>query len=229
MRFVETFSRWDKRLERRGLRVLATIPVTPDGRMPFPPGEPFLEGVRFLRAALQTHPASPCMRRILTVAVGGTACAADMSRYLARSFAETGRSAAFVPLDCAGGDQSVPGVSDFLAVPSFNFTQGMAPQRWDRVQMVNSGTRPLVEARAERVAALLDALSKDAEFLVVWLAPQAASVAPGLRAALAAATDCAVLAADRSTATVRSCLETAARLRTEGARTCGAALCHRQG
>jgi hypothetical protein len=73
-----------------GAPVLAVVPVRGDGLMPDPPDEPFLEGLRFLRAAIQTLPDRP-PSVIIVYPAGEAPAAQDVALYLAHSFAEAGK------------------------------------------------------------------------------------------------------------------------------------------
>ena len=81
---------------RLGIPVLADIPLEPGGAISDPPGEPFLEGVRFVRAGLQTLAASPSI--VTIVPVRHSILAMTVARYIARSFAEAGRRSSTVLL-----------------------------------------------------------------------------------------------------------------------------------
>ena len=87
----------DARIRRAaGAPVLATVPVRNDGLMPEPPSEPFLEGLRFLRAAIQMLPDKPRPRHLVVCPVGAAPAAQDVALYLAHSFAEAGKSVKFM-------------------------------------------------------------------------------------------------------------------------------------
>lgn len=75
---------------RLGIPVLAEIPIASDGTVPDPPDESFLEGVRFLRAGIQSLAQPPRVITIVTVA--HSIQAMTVTRYVARSFAESGRT-----------------------------------------------------------------------------------------------------------------------------------------
>ncbi len=64
--------------------------------MPDPPDEPFLEGLRFLRAAIQTLPDGSAPRLLLVCPAGEAPSAEDVALYLAHSFAEAGKRVKFI-------------------------------------------------------------------------------------------------------------------------------------
>ena len=209
--------------------MLATVPVAQTGQMPAPPDEPFLEGVRFLRAALQTLPKGRTARVVLVVPVRDAPCAADLARYLARSFAEAGKRAVFIPFgagDGAGGPAG-PGASDFLAGSSMRYGDVVAADAWDRVEMVRPGDRPLADASPDRARDLLGQASERAEPVIAF-AGRDASSHERLLAALAANSDGVVLVADASQAGVREVRDEAKEIDRHGGRVLGVALCRRR-
>lgn len=72
-----------------GIPVIAEVPMAEDGSVPSPPGEPFLEGIRFLRAELQ----SVGLVKPINTLVPAVPSDASMTvaRYVGRSLVETGR------------------------------------------------------------------------------------------------------------------------------------------
>ena len=174
--------------------------------MPQPPGEPFLEGVRFLRAALQTLPSHPLPKRILIRPAGPAPCAEDIARYLARSYAEAGKSVVYVPLSGQVGSQTAD------------------PLGFDRVQvMPPDGTVNLAARGGPR--AFLAAAGSRAEFVVVAAGGSGAGQDV---AAFAIEADAAVLAVDPAVSSIRAVAGEAGALRRNGARIAGIALCERR-
>lgn len=227
MDFNMRFFSLQARLERRGLRVFTPVPLAQSGRMPVPPGEPFLEGVRFLRAALQTIPGGHHARVVLVIPAGETTCAGDVARYLARSFAEAGKRTVFLPLGAGEGGQSGPGASDFLVSPGMRFSGIVSADKWDRVEMIWPGGRHLADASPDRVKDLLGQASERADNVIVY-AGQGFLGQRRLLVALTANSDGVVLVADASQAGVKDVSGEANEIERGGGRVLGVALCRRR-
>ncbi|MEX0762595.1 MAG: hypothetical protein WD208_02485 [Dehalococcoidia bacterium] len=95
-----------------GLPVLAEAPVSQNGLPPSPLGEPFLEGARFLRAAIQSLHWQRPMRAVLVMPVGRVPAADIVTYCLARSFAEAAKRVALI--DVGGETGADVGYIDHL-------------------------------------------------------------------------------------------------------------------
>ncbi len=217
MDFKMRFFSLESRLSRRGFRVLATVPVARAGQMPVPPDQPFLEGVRFLRAALQTLPSARPVRVILVIPAGKTSAADNVARYLARSFAEAGKTTVFLSLE----DTAARPGHDGPATPGI-----VSAGTWDRVEMLRADGATLAEAPPDRIRDLLAQASRRAECVIAF-AGQEASGNRRLPAVLAAGSDGVVLVADASGAGVRDVRLLATEIGRGGGRVLGVALCRR--
>ncbi len=180
--------------------VLATIPVRPNGAVSDHPGEAFLEGVRFLRAALQMLSGASA-RRLAVAPTGADGAGQLLSRYLARSFGEAGKKVAHVNI----GPQTP---ADTPLPPP------------DLVKVVALGER-LDGGNTSDTRQAPGLAGTDWDYVIVWTGSAGAAAVPQGYAAL--------VLADSAVDSRRAVAAATDQLRRAGVEVLGIALCDRRG